>query len=53
MDGLNIIKATIIEGSFIGTFANFLPFEATLFARVKAADSLIFLALLSDTYLET
>ena len=31
----------------------FLPFEATLFARVKAADSLIFLALLSDTYLET
>ena len=53
MDGLNIIKATIIEGSFIGTFANFLPFEATLFARVKAADSLIFLALLSDTYLKT
>ena len=49
---MDLIKATIIEGSFIGTFANFLPFEATLFARVKAADSLIFLALLSDTYLE-
>ena len=53
MDGLNIIKATIIDGGFIETYANFLPFEATLFARAKAADSLIFLALLSDTYLET
>ena len=53
MDGLNIIKASIIEVTSIRTDANFLPFEATPFARVKDADSLIFLALLSNTYLET